>query len=180
MNLTTKEKFLLEDQKSHEEICIQKYSNYANLTSDQQLKNIFNNNAQQEREHLKTINQLLSGQVPSMNNQQSGGSSNQQQQQQQMMQSKQQQQMQSMQQQIQPSSSFKPQISSTNYQNSDKDLCTDLLMTEKYVSGAYNTAIFEFSDTQVRDVLNHIQKEEQQHGESIFKYMESKGMYSPQ
>jgi len=176
MNLTTKERFLLEDQKTHEEICIQKYSNYANLASDQQLKNIFNNNAQQEQEHLKTINQLLSGQVPTVNNQQSGGNSNQQQQSQQ----KQQQQMQSKQQPLQPSSSFKPQISSITYQNSDKDLCTDMLMTEKYVSAAYNTALFEFSDTQVRDVLNHIQKEEQQHGESIFKYMESKGLYSAQ
>ena len=29
----------------------------------------------------------------------------------------------------------------------------------KYVSGTYDTAIFEFKDTQVRDVLNHIQKE---------------------
>lgn len=178
MNLTTKERFLLEDQKTHEEICIQKYSNYANLASDQQLKSIFNNNAQQEQEHLKTINQLLNGQVPSMNSQQSGGSSNQQQQQQ--MQSQQQQMQSKQQQQLQQTSSFKPQSSSMNYQNSDKNLCTDMLMTEKYVSGAYNTALFEFSDTQVRDVLNHIQKEEQQHGESIFKYMESKGMYSPQ
>jgi spore coat protein CotF len=65
----------------------------------------------------------------------------------------------------------------TNYSSSDKDLCTDMLMTEKYVSGAYNTAIFEFRDPQVRSILNHIQKEEQQHGEAIFKYMEKKGMY---
>ncbi|MDD2573267.1 MAG: spore coat protein, partial [Firmicutes bacterium] len=49
-----------------------------------------------------------------------------------------------------------------------------------YVSGTYDTAIFEFKDSQVRDVLNHIQKEEQKHGEAIFKYMESKGMYNPQ
>ena len=44
-------------------------------------------------------------------------------------------------------------------------------MTEKYVSATYDTAIFEFTDPQVRDVLNHIQKEEQQHGEAIFKYI---------
>jgi len=180
-NLTTKERLLLEDQKSHEEICIQKYSNYADLTSCQQLKSILNNNAQQEQEHLKTINQLLSGQIPSMSNQQSSGSQQQQmqQQQQQQMQTQMQQQQQQMQSKLQQSGSFQPQSGSSNYQNSDKDLCTDLLMTEKYVSGAYNTAIFEFGNTQVRDVLNHIQKEEQQHGESIFKYMESKGMYTP-
>ena len=63
---------------------------------------------------------------------------------------------------------------------SDKDICSDLLMTEKYVSGAYDTTIFEFRDTKVRDVLNHIQKEEQKHGEAIFQYMESKGMYNVQ
>ena len=52
-------------------------------------------------------------------------------------------------------------------------------MTEKYVSGTYDTAIFEFVDTRVRDLLNHIQKEEQQHGEAVFLYMQSKGLYQP-
>lgn len=51
-------------------------------------------------------------------------------------------------------------------------------MTEKYVSGVYNTSIFEFKDTRVSDILNHIQKEEQKHGEAIFQYMDSKGMYN--
>ena len=37
INLTAKERTLLEDQ-SHEEICIQKYSNYANMVSDAQLR----------------------------------------------------------------------------------------------------------------------------------------------
>ena len=36
INLTSKERKLLEDQKSHEEICVQKYSNYANMASDAQ------------------------------------------------------------------------------------------------------------------------------------------------
>jgi spore coat protein CotF len=59
-------------------------------------------------------------------------------------------------------------------------LLTDLLMTEKYVSSAYNTAIFECTNSQMRQVLNHIQKEEQQHGEGIFNYMNAHGMYTPQ
>lgn len=159
ITLTQKERLLLEDQKSHEEVCIQKYTNYANLASDQQLKDIFNNHAKIEQEHLNTVNQLINGQIPALNNQQGGGNSNQQQ---------------------LPSTNIQTGNSVSGYQASDKDLCSDLLMTEKYVSSAYNTAIFEFRDTQVRDVLNHIQKEEQKHGEAIFKYMESKGMYSPQ
>ncbi|MEL7565608.1 MAG: spore coat protein [Dehalobacterium sp.] len=161
ITLTSKERSLLEDQKTHEEVCIQKYSNYANLASDQHLKDIFNNHAMIEQEHLKSINQLLSGQVPALNNQQGGGSTSQQQQQ-------------------QLSNSIQSQSNAAGYQASDKDLCNDLLMTEKYVSNTYDTAIFEFKDTQVRDVLNHIQKEEQKHGEAIFKYMESTGMYTPQ
>ncbi|ABR35090.1 MULTISPECIES: spore coat protein [Clostridium] len=155
VNLTQKEKMLLEDQKSHEEICIQKYSNYANQVQDPQLKQICKNNEQIERSHLNTINQLLSGNVPQMNQQQGG------------------QQKQGVDQDINKSQS-------TTSNLSDKEICSDLLMTEKYVSGAYDTAIFEFKDTEVRDVLNHIQKEEQKHGESIFKYMESKGMYNVQ
>jgi spore coat protein CotF len=169
-NLSTKEKFLLEDQKSHEQLCIQKYTNYANQASCPQLKTILQNNAKQEQEHLNSINQLLNGQIPSMSNQQQSN--------QQSMQSSQ-----SSQQSMQ-SKQF-GQISNNSSQNgslmsnrSDKDMCSDLLMTEKYVSNAYDTAIFEFSNPQVRSVLNHIQKEEQQHGESIFKYMESNGMYT--
>lgn len=191
MNFSQKERTLLEDQKNHEQICIQKYSNYASLAQDQQLKNIFKQNGQVEQEHYKTLDQLLKGQMSQM--QQSGsqqGSGSQQQggQQQgggQQMQMQQSQQMQSQQgisqmQMNQQSSSFMPKGQSQNYNTSDKDLCTDMLMTEKYVSGAYNTAIFEFRDPQVRNILNHIQKEEQQHGEAIFKYMESKGMYQAQ
>ncbi|NRT87095.1 spore coat protein [Clostridium beijerinckii] len=155
VNLTQKEKMLLEDQKSHEEICIQKYSNYANQVQDPQLKQICKNNEQIERSHLNTINQLLSGNVPQMNQQQGG------------------QQKQGVDQNVNKSQSATSNLS-------DKEICSDLLMTEKYVSGAYDTAIFEFKDTEVRDVLNHIQKEEQKHGESIFKYMESKGMYNVQ
>lgn len=190
MNFSNKERTLLEDQKNHEKICIQKYANYASLASCQELKGIFTQNGQIEQEHYNTIDQLLKGQMPQMQ-QSSGGQNSSSQigssqmasklqsssqggsQQSGSQQSGSQNQMQSMQSQ----SSFMPQGQSSGFNTSDKDLCTDMLMTEKYVSGAYNTAIFEFRDPQVRNILNHIQKEEQQHGEAIFKYMESKGMY---
>jgi spore coat protein CotF len=149
ITLTQKERMLLEDQKSHEQICIEKYSNYANQAQDIQLKQICKTNEQIERNHLGTINQLLSGNIPQMNQQQNP---------------------------VQNINNTKTAGSNL----SDKDICSDLLMTEKYVSGAYDTTIFEFRDTQVRDVLNHIQKEEQKHGEVIFQYMESKGMYNVQ
>lgn len=158
-NLTQKEKTLLQDQKTHEEICIKKYNDYANKAQDPQLKQIFSTNAQQEQQHLDTINQIMSGQVPSMNqNQQQQGQKG-----------------------TQGQSARGQQSTSVGVgSKSDADLCNDILMTEKYVSGAYDTAIFEFRDPNIRQTLNHIQKEEQQHGESVFKYMESAGLYNPQ
>ncbi|AVQ38282.1 spore coat protein [Clostridium botulinum] len=153
-NLTQKEQLLLQDQKSHEELCIKKYTNYANQSNDPQLKQIFLNNAQEEQEHLNSINQLLSGQIPNVNSQQNN--------------------------QQQQNSQMQPSTGTGLESKNDADLCTDLLATEKYVSSTYDTAIFEFRDPNIRNVLNHIQKEEQQHGEAIYKYMESKGMYNPQ
>ncbi|SNS12209.1 Spore coat protein CotF [Anaerovirgula multivorans] len=146
IQLTQKETMLLQDQKSHEEMCIKKYNNYANQAQDPQLKQLFKFHASQEQQHLDTINQLLNGQLPNTNQQQN----------------QQQNQMQS------------------NVNSNDSDLCQDLLMTEKYVSGTYNTVIFEFTNTNARQVLNHIQKEEQQHGEDIFNYMQQNGMYQVQ
>ena len=166
VTLTTKEKFLLEDMKSNEEQCILKYDNYQNQASDPQLKSIFRSNGQMEQEHLQTINQLMNGKVPSMSGGQSGGQQSGGQQQQ------------PMQQKAGQSRTSQAGTSSSGSNISDKDMCMDMLSTEKYVSGTYNTAIFEFKDTQVRDVLNHIQKEEQQHGEAISSYMISKGMYT--
>ena len=154
INLSQKERMLLEDQKSHEEICIQKYTNYANQTQDPALKQLFTTHAQQEQQHYDTINQILSGTVPNMNQQ--GQQQNQQNKQ----------------------NNMQAQGNVGMVNSNDAALCSDLLMTEKFVSGAYDTAIFECRDTKLRDTLNHIQKEEQQHGEEIFNYMQSHGMYN--
>lgn len=161
-NLTQKEKLLLEDQKKHEELCIQKYQSYANQTQCQELKQLFNTYANQEQQHLNTINQMLNGQVPNVSQQGNQGT-----------------------QQNTTTNSFQTGSSTnmslnSNSQQTDMLLCQDALTTEKYVSGAYDTSIFEFTNSQIRQTLNHIQKEEQQHGEGIFNYMQSKGMYNPQ
>ncbi|HMM19872.1 MAG TPA: spore coat protein [Selenomonadales bacterium] len=160
LQLTQKEKKLLQDQKTHEEVCIQKYRKNAQQVSDPQLKQLFESYAQQEQQHLNTITSIMNGQVPSMGQGQ-----------------------QSQQAQQSPTAqqgSAQPQAAaaSATADQADAMLCQDMLMTEKYVSGAYDTAIFEFTDANVRQTLNHIQKEEQQHGEGIFNYLNSKGMYN--
>jgi len=157
LNLTQKERMLLQDQKSHEELCIKKYNDYANKTQDGQLKQLFSSFATKEQEHLNSINQMLSGQIPQMNQQQ--GQQNQ---------------------QTQQTMTQSSGQNKSSMNKSDADLCHDMLMTEKYVSGAYDTAIFEMTNKNMRDTLNHIQKEEQQHGEGLFNYMNSHGMYNAQ
>ncbi|WP_339063839.1 spore coat protein [Tepidibacillus marianensis] len=171
MNLTQKEQYLLEDQKSHEEMCIKKYTNYIQQAQDPELKQMFQTHAQHEKQHLNSINQILSGTVPSVSQGQQGGQS--------------QQGMQAQHQNQQNQKTNQATMQAGNQQTgminqSDADLCQDVLAAEKYVSGTYDTAIFEFRDTNIRQVLNHIQKEEQQHGENIFNYMQRKGMYNPQ
>ncbi len=157
--LSQKETSLLQDQQNHEKVCIQKYQAYAQQATDPQLKQLLSNFASQEQTHLDTITQMLNGQVPTMSTQQS-----------------QQTQQNSAQSSTQSSQS---QQGGTNSQ-SDSALCNDMLMTEKFVSGAYDTAIFEFKDPAMRQALNHIQKEEQEHGQGLFQYMQSKGMYNSQ
>lgn len=163
IQFSQKEKSLLMDQKSHEETCVDKYAKYANQAQDAQLKQLFNAYSAKEQEHLNTINQLLSGQVPSVGGQQNQG-----------------QQAQNQQQMTSGTKSQTPSNVQGNFNQEDAKLCNDMLMTEKYVSGSYDTAVFEFRDTNVRQILNHIQKEEQQHGEGIFQYMQSHGMYQVQ
>ncbi len=153
LQLTQKERLLLEDQKVHEESCVQKYTEYVQQAQCPQLKELFSQYASQEQQHLNSINQILSGQVPNVG--QEG-------------------------QQNKAQGSTNPSMQGNTYNQNDEKLCKDVLMTEKYVSSVYNTTIFECTDTNVRKVLNHIQKEEQEHGEGIFNYMRSRGMYNPQ
>ncbi|KUO49328.1 MAG: coat protein F [Desulfitibacter sp. BRH_c19] len=155
VQLSQKERMLLQDQKKHEEICIQKYNQYANQVQDPQLKQLFQTYAKQEQQHKDTVNQILNGQVPQMSQQQNQQATNQ----------------------------------STGYQAGgqgkmqgamgnadDAALCQDMLMTEKFVSGSYDDTIFQFNDSSARQALNHIQKEEQQHGEGIQQYMQQNNL----
>ncbi len=185
LNLTQKEQLLLQDQKKHEQLCVQKYQSYAEQAQDPQLKQLFNSLAQQEQQHLNSVNQILSGQIPNMQQNQQQQQQQNQLQQQQQQQLQQQQQINTLQQQTQPQQTQQQMFEIGQMQRGmankqDADLCNDMLLTEKYVSNTYDTTIFECTNSQVRQTLNHIQKEEQEHGEKIFNYMKNNGMYNPQ
>ena len=154
MMWTQKEASLLEELKSQEKICVEKYGKYAQQALDPQLKQLFEQIRQTEQQHEQTVTQMLNGSVPQMN-QQAGQQQNQ-------------------------ASGQLPAYSAqpTPEKQADAYLCQDALGTEKHVSSVYDTSIFEFRSPQARQVLNHLQAEEQQHGEMIYAYMARNGMYA--
>lgn len=151
MQLTQKESTLLKDLKSQEKLCVDKYNKHASCATDPQLKKLFSQIAQTERQHYDTITQIENGTVPQMN---SGASFGQ--------------------------SSFSATYKSgeNTEKQSDCYLCSDVLAGEKHVSQLYDTCIFEFKDEAIRKALNHIQEEEQDHGKMIYDYMQANAMYS--
>jgi len=160
MNWTQKEASLLKDLKGQEQLCVDKYGQYAQRAHDPELQQLFHDIQQTEQQHLQTVTTLISGQLP-------------------------QQTVQTNQQAATPNQpdvwQGQPQgMTMQQAMEQDKFLCQDALCTEKEVSGAYNTSVFEFRDPQVRQVLNQLQTAEQQHGEMIYQYMARNGMYQAQ
>lgn len=152
MMWTQKEASLLTDLKSQEQICVEKYGEYAQRANDPELKNIFSSIRDNEQQHLQTITDMLNGQMP--------------------------QPQQGQQQQKKPSTNPPPQgnaVHSPQWQE-DNYLCLDALSTEKHVSNTYDVAIFEFRAPAARDALYEIQGAEQRHGEQIYAYMAENGM----
>ncbi len=149
MTLTPKETSLLNDLKSQEQLCVEKYQKYSCEACAPELKNLFNEIATCEQGHLNTVTQMLSGTVPPVkpltgqNNNCCG----------------------------------KVNYADARSANIDKFLLSDMLATEKHVSSAYDTAVFEFTCPDARKMLNRIQAEEQQHGEKIWAYMSANGFY---
>lgn len=155
IQLSQKERLFLEDGKIQEDMCVQKYNNYAQQAQDPQLKQLFTKLAGEEQHHYDTINQLLQGQQPNLSQNQQA------------------------QPQAQPTQMQNNLQGAMNNQ-SDKMLCVDLLSTEKYVSNTYDLDVFESANPVVRQAMQHIQQEEQKHGEELFNYMNSHGMYTVQ
>ena len=151
MKLTQKESMLLQDLKTSEEICIEKYNEYARKAEDQALADLFLTIKAKEEEHLNTINSLMGGTVPMMGGGQQNGQNS----------------------QGQPGDG---QATKKSHSKTDEYMLKDALDTEKHVSGVYDTCIFEFTDAGARSALNHIQKEEQEHGQMLYDYMAAHGM----
>ena len=152
MTLTPKEHSLLSDLKSQEKLCIEKYAKYEKEASDNCLKNLFCEIKATEEGHLSSINRIISGEELAMPAASPSAKDD---------------------------SMTCTQSTATGAQKSnDAFLCADALAMEKHVSSVYDISIFEFSSPVLRDTLNHIQKEEQNHGKKIYDYMSKNNMYS--
>lgn len=150
LTLTTKESGLLKDAKGQEELCIRKYDDYAARAKSPALASLFRQMADTERNHLSTITEMMSGTVTPVSGTLTGKNND-----------------------------FCTPFSYTSTEDKQADcfLCQDMLASEKHASALYDTSVFEFESPVARKVLNHIQAEEQQHGEQLFAYMKANGMY---
>ncbi len=151
MQLTQKETELLKDLKSEEKLCAEKYSKHSECARDPQLKNLFSQIASVEQKHYDTLVQIENGSTPS-----AGGGGNSQ----------------------MPTFTETYGVAENEDKAHDCYLCSDLLTMEKHASHLYDTCIFEFKEEALRNVLNSIQKEEQNHGKMIYDYMSKNNMYS--
>lgn len=150
MKLSEKEATVIKDLQAQEKTCVEKYRFYENSAKDPELKDLFHKIGDEEQEHFDALGQLLKGDVPSVSatSAVSGYS---------------------------PSGTYTSTDNSENKKH-DQFLCTDSIATEKLVSSTYNTDLFQFAASNIRKLLNHIQTEEQNHAEVIYKYKTANGM----
>lgn len=151
MILKEKERTVIEDLQTQEKSCIEKYGKYAQQAKDPELRTLFQNLQQKEREHYDSLSMVLSGNVPECDCNDTSGRD------------------------YQPKATYTAMSSPEDKQH-DAFLATDRIGTEKLVSGTYNNELFAFGDSGVRKLLADIQIEEQNHAEMLYKYKTVNGM----
>lgn len=156
MTFNKKETGFLKDIQKEEQLCVQKYQKAAENANDPALAQMLSSIADHEQQHYDTVTQMLAGSIPTPAKK------------------------------PQP----KPQKGAQNQTGAPKStanraqktqdayLVKDLLATEKYVSGVYDTAVFEFVDENARHTLSDIQQQEQHHGKQLYDYLSTNGMYN--
>lgn len=143
MKLNQKEVQLVNELKTQEQLCIQKYDFYAAQAKDPELKSLFKKLSKYEQNHFDMLDELSKGTVPSIKTKTPLAVK------------------------YEPKGTHPGDQASKDF---DKFLCTDIITTEKYVATAYNDDLFYFASTDVRNVLNAIMTDEQNHAEMIWKY----------
>ena len=151
MVLKEKEQTTIEDLRTQEQSCVEKYHRYGQQAKDPVLKDLFDRLEKEEQHHYDSLGQVLKGQVSQCNVNDSDGAS------------------------YQPKATYETMTNSEDKKN-DCFLATDCIGTEKMVSGEYNSNVFVFEDSNLRKLLADIQVEEQNHAEMLYKYKTVNGM----
>ena len=151
MQLTEKETNVIKDLQTQEKSCVDKYRFYEQSAHDEKLKDLFHRIGDEEQEHFDSLADVLKGDVPKVEAARSGMEG------------------------YTPTTTYSTGDNSEDKRH-DQFLCTDCIATEKLVSGTYNNELFAFGASAVRRLLNHIQTEEQNHAEMIYKYKTANGM----
>ncbi len=154
MVLSEKERTVIEDLKTQEQACIDKYTKYSEQAKDPVLRDLFSDIAKQEQKHFDELNQVIEGKVPCSSCDDSFAKT---------------------------AAEYEPKATYDSLTNSedkkaDNYLATDAIGTEKLVSGEYNSDVFCFANSAIRKLLAKIQVEEQEHAEMIWKYKTANGM----
>ena len=150
MQLTQKETDLLKDIKGQEKLCVEKYKKAAEQAKDEQLQRLFLKIAEIEQQHYEAICAIMNNSTPP----------------------------QSIPTAVNKGFSATYGMDENEQKKNDCYLCSDALAMEKHASHLYDTCVFEFKEENLRNQLNSIQKQEQEHGKLIYDYMSTNSMYS--
>ena len=165
VNLTSKERFLLEGEKYQQQLVIDKYNDYALQAQDDSLKSLFSNLVKIEEKHLNMIDEMLQGKVPQMNKEN-----------------------------IHPyyennSINSNDYINignitlislddNSSYDDGDKIICFDALTTEELLHSTCSASSLEFEKTEFENILKYIIEEKSENLKYLNDYMTKKGMYN--
>ncbi|KHS56388.1 MULTISPECIES: spore coat protein [Terrisporobacter] len=165
VNLTSKEKFLLEGEKYQQQLAIDKYNDYALQAQDSTLKNLFSNLVKIEEKHLGMIDDMLQGKIPEINKKDlhpyyknNSITSND---------------------YINIDNITLTSIYDNNsYEDGDKIICFDALTTEELLHSTSSASSLEFEKSEFYNVLKYIIDEKSENLKYINDYMSKKGMYN--
>lgn len=163
VNLTNKERFLLEGEKYQQQLAIDKYNNFALQAADPILKTIFSNLSEIEENHLNMVNEMLQGRIPQINTQN-----------------------------LHPYYTNTSSLSNeylnignmtitsmdNSFDDGDKIICFDALTTEELLHSTYSASSLEFEESEYKNILSKIIDDKKNSLQYLNDYMTKKGMYN--
>lgn len=163
VNLTNKERFLLEGEKYQQQLAIDKYNNFSLQAADPILKTIFSNLSEIEENHLNMVNEMLQGRIPQINTQN-----------------------------LHPYYTNTSSLSNeylnignmtitsmdNSFDDGDKIICFDALTTEELLHSTYSASSLEFEESEYKNILSKIIDDKKNSLQYLNDYMIKKGMYN--